>query len=180
MAFELPFLGRLHFVEYLGLLASLLFVAFEAFIRIITLALPQPIISLCYRASRRIYDHLSSAASPRSKSRRKNAIVQSLVEASDLVELCAIYGYVAEEHIVQTKDGYLLGLHRLAWKRGEEGQRVNEGPDSIQKKVVFCMHGLLMNSEVWVCLTDRDRCLPFQLVEQGYDVWVSYTCISVG
>ena len=30
-----------------------------------------------------------------------------------------------------------------------------------------------MNSEVWVCITDKERCLPFMLVETGYDVWVS-------
>lgn len=30
----------------------------------------------------------------------------------------------------------------------------------------------MMNSEVWVCLTERERCLPFALVEQGYDVWL--------
>ncbi|KAM0542747.1 hypothetical protein ACHAPJ_012630 [Fusarium lateritium] len=28
-----------------------------------------------------------------------------------------------------------------------------------------------MNSEVWVSLTDEQRCLPFELVERGYDVW---------
>jgi len=28
-----------------------------------------------------------------------------------------------------------------------------------------------MCSEVWVCLTDEERCIPFVLVEQGYDVW---------
>lgn len=32
-------------------------------------------------------------------------------------------------------------------------------------------HGLLMNSEVWVCITDAQRCLPFVLVERGFDVW---------
>lgn len=32
-------------------------------------------------------------------------------------------------------------------------------------------HGLLMNSEVWVCLTDQQRCLAFELVERGFDVW---------
>lgn len=31
-----------------------------------------------------------------------------------------------------------------------------------------------MNSEVWVCITDEQRCLPFALVELGYDVWVSH------
>lgn len=29
-----------------------------------------------------------------------------------------------------------------------------------------------MNSEIWVCSTEADRCLPFKLVERGYDVWL--------
>jgi len=29
-----------------------------------------------------------------------------------------------------------------------------------------------MNSEVWVCLLDKEQCLPFVLAEKGYDVWV--------
>ncbi|EPE36959.1 alpha/beta-Hydrolase [Glarea lozoyensis ATCC 20868] len=92
--------------------------------------------------------------------------------ASDFVEICALYGYYAEEHVVRTGDGYLLGLHRLAWRKGEESQRVNNGPDSVKKSVVYLHHGLLMNSEVWVCLTDEERCLPFKLLEKGYDVWL--------
>ena len=94
-------------------------------------------------------------------------------DASDFVELCQLWGYEAEEHIVQTKDGFLLGLHRLQWRRGEEGQKVNCGRNSIKKRVAYLHHGLLMNSEVWVCLTDEQRCLPFELVERGFDVWVS-------
>lgn len=74
---------------------------------------------------------------------------------------------------MQTKDGFLLGLHRLQWRRGEEGRKVNNGPSSIRKRVAYLHHGLLMNSEVWVCLTDEQRCLPFELVERGFDVWVS-------
>lgn len=74
--------------------------------------------------------------------------------------------------MVLTRDGYLLGLHRLGWKRSEEGLRVNAGERSVRKKVVYLHHGLMMNSEVWVCLTERERCLPFMLVEKGYDVWV--------
>lgn len=73
---------------------------------------------------------------------------------------------------MQTKDGYLLGLHRLAYRKGEEGKRVNHREGSIRKKVVYLHHGLLMNSEVWVCQTEEQRCLPFQLVERGYDVWL--------
>jgi lysosomal acid lipase/cholesteryl ester hydrolase len=94
------------------------------------------------------------------------------------VEICALFGYYAEEHVVRTGDGYLLGLHRLAWRKGEEDQRINNGPDSVKKPVVYLHHGLLMNSEVWVCLTDERRCLPFKLLEKGYDVWVSNLCLD--
>lgn len=84
-----------------------------------------------------------------------------------------MFGYTAEEHVVQTEDGFLLGVHRLAWKPGEEDVKVNSGPNSLKKRVVYLHHGLLMNSEVWVCLTDAQRALPFLLVERGFDVWVS-------
>lgn len=50
--------------------------------------------------------------------------------------------------------------------------RINAGPDSVHKKVVYLHHGLLMNSEVWACITEKERNLPFQLVERGYDVWL--------
>ncbi len=101
------------------------------------------------------------------------AVSTKIRDASDFVDLCELFGYTAEEHIAQTKDGYLIGLHRLAWRRGEEDTRVNTGPHAVKKRVVYLHHGLLMNSEVWVCLTDARRTLPFILVEQGFDVWVS-------
>lgn len=99
-------------------------------------------------------------------------LASSIAEASDFTEICGLFGYEAEEHIVQTGDGYLLGLHRLAYRKGEEGLRINQGAGSVSKKVVYLHHGLLMCSEVWVALTDEQRCLPFQLVEKGYDVWL--------
>ena len=34
-----------------------------------------------------------------------------------------------------------------------------------------------MNSEIWVCLTDKERCLPFVLVDHGYDVWVIHASL---
>ena len=100
------------------------------------------------------------------------AISNSVRDASDFVELCRIWGYEAEEHVVQTKDGFLLGIHRLQWRKGEEGAKVNSGPSSVKKRIAYLHHGLLMNSEVWVCLTHEQRCLPFELVERGFDVWV--------
>ncbi|KAL2137912.1 hypothetical protein VTI28DRAFT_7848 [Corynascus sepedonium] len=165
-----PFLGRLNVTEYVALVGSFLLVGLEAFVRIFTLALPASLLDLCYRVSRRLFNKLTSPAQKRAERRRKS--ISTLIRnASDFVDLCAAFGYTAEEHVVQTKDGYLLGLHRLAWKKGEEDVRVNQGPKSIKKRVVYLHHGLLMNSEVWVCLTDAQRTLPFTLVEKGFDVW---------
>jgi len=166
----IPFLGRLNIAEYIALVGSFFLVGFEALIRILTLALPSTIISLFYRASRRLFNRFTSPAAKKSESRNKS-ISTSIRNASDFVDLCALFGYYAEEHVVQTGDGYLLGLHRLAWRKGEEEEKVNNGKNSIRKNVVYLHHGLLMNSEVWVCLTDEQRCLPFKLVERGYDVW---------
>ncbi|KAI3540760.1 ab-hydrolase associated lipase region [Colletotrichum abscissum] len=173
----IPFIGRLNIlglaltalrsVEYVALVGSFLLVGLEAIIRVLTLALPSPLISLFYRASRRLFNRYST---PEQK-RAEQTISTSVRDASDFVDLCRLYGYEAEEHVLQTKDGYLLGLHRLAWKKGEEEQKINSGPGSLKKKVLYLHHGLLMNSEVWVCLTDEQRCLPFVLVEKGYDVW---------
>jgi lysosomal acid lipase/cholesteryl ester hydrolase len=108
----------------------------------------------------------------RHKRTKEESFALSVADASDFAEICALFGYQAEDHIVQTNDGYLLGLHRLAYRKGEENTRVNQGPGGVKKKVVYLHHGLLMSSEVWVALTDEQRCLPFQLVERGYDVWL--------
>ncbi|KAI5867842.1 alpha/beta-hydrolase [Durotheca rogersii] len=167
----LPFLGRLNIAEYVALVGSFFLVGLEALIRILTLALPSSLLDLFYRASRRLFNRLTSPAQKRAEQRRKS-ISTSIRNASDFVDLCATFGYTAEEHVVQTKDGYLLGIHRLAWRKGEEDTEINDGPSSVRKPVVYLHHGLLMNSEVWVCLTDEKRCLPFVLVERGFDVWL--------
>ncbi|KAF2279796.1 lysosomal acid lipase/cholesteryl ester hydrolase precursor [Westerdykella ornata] len=173
MAVHIPFISRLHFCEYFALVLSFALVALESLISVITLALPTPIISFCYRITRRLFNQLSSPTARRNRERKKG-VWSAIANASDFTELCELYGYYVEEHIVQTKDGYLLGLHRLAWRRGEEGVKVNTAnvKTGIRKKVVYLHHGLMMNSEVWVCLSERDRCLPFALVERGYDVWL--------
>lgn len=173
MALRIPFLGRLHLREYFALVLSILLIILESVIAVITLALPTPVINACYRITRRLFNQLSSPSSRRSRDRKKD-VWTAIANAGDFTELCEHYGYYCEEHIVQTGDGYLLGLHRLGWKRGEEDERVNAGPgkNGLKKKVVYLHHGLMMNSEVWVCLTERERCLPFELVERGYDVWL--------
>ncbi|KAL2426464.1 putative lipase C16A3.12c [Exophiala dermatitidis] len=170
---RVPFIGRLFLREYLALFGSLILVALEVLVRAITLGLPQPIIRFCYNTSKSLFNILSSQKSRQARSTQRS-IYSSIATCSDFTELCASWGYYAEEHIVQTGDGYLLGVHRLPFRKGEEetGVRVNAGPDSIKKPVVYLHHGLLMNSEVWVCITEEERCLPFVLASQGYDVWL--------
>ncbi|KAI9850653.1 MAG: cholesterol esterase [Thelocarpon superellum] len=158
--------GQLLLGEYLALIGSLILIGLEAFIRVITLALPDPVIRFFYNRSRIIFNFYSP------QPHKKKTIVDQIRDASDFVDMCALFGYHAEEHIVQTGDGYFLGLHRLGWRKGEESVRVNAGHGSVKKPVVYLHHGILMNSEVWVCITDQERCLPFQLVERGYDVWL--------
>jgi len=193
----------MHRAEYIALVGSFLLVGLEALIRILTLALRRYLTLSVYSSDRgqpqQSYHFVtgyrggcsidSGLQQKRSQSQRTRVsflyilelgkliyqtdISTSIRNASDFVDLCALFGYYAEEHVVQTGDGYLLGLHRLAWRKGEEDQKVNNGKNSIRKNVVYMHHGLLMNSEVWVCLTDEQRCLPFKLVDKGYDVWVS-------
>lgn len=135
--------------------------------------LAQPIIRFCYKTSKKLFNRLSSTKSKQARSDRKSRH-HHIATCTDFTELCALFGYYAEEHVVQTADGYLLGVHRLPFRKGEEqsGHVVNAGPDSLRKPVVYMHHGLLMNSEVWVCLTEEERCLPFTLASQGYDVWL--------
>lgn len=163
---RLPLLGRLSFRDYAALVLGFLALVLESILHIIILFLPKPVINWFYKRSRALFHRLSPK--PKAKDDEKEA-VDAVLNARDFEELCAIHGYTHEEHVVLTKDGYLLGLHRLSTKKGER----NPNPGhSTGKPVIYLHHGLLMNSEVWVCLTDPQRCLAFVLVEQGFDVWL--------
>ncbi|KAL4920867.1 Alpha/Beta hydrolase protein [Aspergillus aurantiobrunneus] len=168
---RVPVIGRLFWFEYLALFGSLILVLLEWIIHIITFCLPEPIIRFCYERSKTIFNLAIAPERPEKQGGEKR-VATAVGQASDFAEICSIFGYEAEEHIVQTRDGYLLGLHRLPNRKGEESQTVNQGEGSVKKKVVYLHHGLMMCSEVWVCMTEEQRCLPFQLVERGYDVWL--------
>ncbi|KAF7298016.1 Triacylglycerol lipase [Mycena chlorophos] len=163
---RIPLIGRLSGREYFALVFGLVIVLFEGFIHIIILFLPKFFIEFCYSHSRSLFHRIMGP--PKLKSKEKQQ-ADRILRARDFGELCSLYGYTHEEHVVLTKDGYLLGLHRLPTKKGHR----KESPGtSTGNPVVYLHHGLLMNSEVWVCLTDAERSLPFVLVEQGFDVWL--------
>lgn len=162
---RLPFLGRLFFRDYSALVIGALLIILEIPIRLITLCLPERVIQWFYSRSRLMFHRVAGHSGASAKDKKH---IERIRAALDFEELCAIWGYEVEDHYLQTKDGYLLCLHRIPGKKGES--RPTPG-SYVGKPVVYLHHGLLMNSEVWVCLTDEERCLPFALAEKGYDVW---------
>jgi lysosomal acid lipase/cholesteryl ester hydrolase len=159
---HVPLIGRLSVHEYVALIGGFFFIAFETALRFIIMFLPVPIIQWFHDRSRILF-HFFSTKRTQGKSKVED-VADAIRKAKDFGELCQYWGYMHEEHVMLTKDGYLLGLHRLPTKRC---QRKRNPGTSTGKPVVYLHHGLLMNSEIWVCLTDMERCLPFVLAEQG-------------
>uniref|UniRef100_A0A182FR21 Uncharacterized protein n=2 Tax=Anopheles albimanus TaxID=7167 RepID=A0A182FR21_ANOAL len=81
----------------------------------------------------------------------------------DAIGLLRKYGYPAEEHIVETDDGYLLGVHRCP------GSPLS--PPAPGKPVVLLQHGMLSSSADYI-LMGPDTSLVYMLADAGYDVWM--------
>ncbi|CEP64762.1 uncharacterized protein LALA0_S13e02432g [Lachancea lanzarotensis] len=94
-------------------------------------------------------------------------LVEEVVNASDIIDICRAHGFEAHEHIVKTQDGYLLTVHRIVSRRTAIRELTLK-----KKPVVYFHHGLLTNSELFLLGESTQKCLPFLLVERGYDVWL--------
>ncbi|KAH9177784.1 triacylglycerol lipase [Lactarius sanguifluus] len=164
---DVPFLSRLRSHEFVALLVGSIFIIFEGALHIVILFLPKSVINWFYLKSRALFHYFVGADTSTPEATR---FADRIRKANDFQDLCALFGYHdVEEHVVLTKDGYLLGIFRIPGPR-------NEPPPvpgiSTGKPVVYLHHGLLMNSEVWVCVTEPERSVPFVLAELGYDVWL--------
>ncbi|SCU99136.1 LANO_0F00914g1_1 [Lachancea nothofagi CBS 11611] len=95
-----------------------------------------------------------------------NKLVEEVVNANDILDICEAHGFDVHEHVVKTQDGYLLTVHRIVSKR------LSTRDLKLKRPVVYFHHGLLTNSELFVLGQSTDKCLPFLLVERGYDVWL--------
>lgn len=162
----IPLLGRLTAREYTAIFVGALMVVLETLLTTIIAFLPKSVIQWFYNRSRSLFHLCVGPPIPKSGQQQ---LADRIRRASDFERLCEIFGYAFEEHVVLTKDGYLLGLHRLHLRRGE---RCTRSGAAMNKPVVYLHHGLLMNSEVWVCLTDPSRSVAFTLADRGFDVWL--------
>jgi len=73
-------------------------------------------------------------------------------------------GYAFEEHKAVTEDGYILTLFRVPRKQGSGNGQV--------KLPIFMQHGLIDDGGTWF-FNNQTLDLSLQLVDLGYDVWVT-------
>lgn len=111
---HVPVLGRLELSHWPMLVISLFLVCLEFLVAFITSLLPNFFIEWCHDKVQILQAYFpNSGEVALNKSPEQLETVNSLLKAQDFVEICAFHGYQAEEHIVQTKDGFLLGVHRI-------------------------------------------------------------------
>lgn len=95
--------------------------------------------------------------------------------------------YDYEEHFTETRDHYVLCIHRIPQGRKntkidciiESGTTIVNHINDFKKPtnhngkpVVLLYHGLTLTSEVWVSNIKHRRNLALYLSDQGYDVWM--------
>jgi lysosomal acid lipase/cholesteryl ester hydrolase len=76
-------------------------------------------------------------------------------------------GYPCLEYLVQTEDGFLLGLQRIP-----HGHDNNLLTLKKQKPPVLLQHGLLQGGDNWF-LNPPGQSLGFILADEGFDVWIA-------
>jgi lysosomal acid lipase/cholesteryl ester hydrolase len=80
-------------------------------------------------------------------------------------ELILPAGYPCSEYVVQTTDGFLLGLQRVSSSSARIKNDGERGPP------VLLLHGLFMAGDAWF-LNTPEQSLGFILADHGFDVWV--------
>jgi len=80
-------------------------------------------------------------------------------------ELIMTAGYRFETHKIVTEDQYINTAWRIVGK-------LNDTDPPMKKPCVILQHGLLDNSATWL-IQNASNALPFLLVDQGYDVWMT-------
>ena len=92
---------------------------------------------------------------------------KSLDAYKTIPELIMTAGYRFETHKIVTQDNYINTAWRIVGRLNE----TNDIPPE-KKPCVILQHGLLDNSATWLIL-NSSQALPFMLVNEGYDVWMT-------
>lgn len=91
------------------------------------------------------------------------------MNAKDISEITSIRGYIAREHVVTTKDGYLLVIHKI---ENPNNNSHNDNQQDNNNKIIYFHHGLLTSSELFVLGSTKEKTLPYLLADLGYQVWL--------
>ncbi|KAL1919702.1 uncharacterized protein VTP21DRAFT_1633 [Calcarisporiella thermophila] len=161
---SIPILNRLTFRDYQALVAASFFLLLEGLLRIVVTLLPQFVIQMFENVLRSLFPWLYRTG-PSGKTKKLEVI-------EDFVDMVKKWGYPVENHVVTTRDDYILGLFRIPGGKNENADQRAENGKRPGKPVVLLMHGFMMNSEVWVACTEEKQNLPFILADAGYDVWL--------
>ncbi|GBF94392.1 lipase member M [Raphidocelis subcapitata] len=87
-----------------------------------------------------------------------------------MAELVLPHGYPLEEHFVTTADGFVLRVFRIAHGAANRSIAAGAAPRA-PRPVALLQHALMDSSAGWVLL--GRRALAFQLVDAGFDVWLT-------
>ena len=107
---RIPLIGRLRSREYTAIILGFVIVVSETLLTFIIAFLPKSVIQWFYNRSKSVFHLIVGPPRPKTEEQRLSDRIR---RARDFEKLCEIFGYTFEEHVILTKDGYLLGLHRL-------------------------------------------------------------------
>ncbi|KAJ2723628.1 cholesterol esterase [Coemansia sp. Benny D115] len=184
----IPFFSRLSLSEYQGMLIAALFFIVEKFLRVFLVLFPVGVIVEVLPEW-----VLVRLKIPQLAVAHKEAERELLDDFNSFAQIMDYWSYPYEDHLVETRDGFILGTHRITGPRirppssssssssssststdcmrGRSGGRpLVNGTNA--KPVVLLWHGFMLNSECFVCHPDWINILPFRLAEAGYDVWL--------
>lgn len=160
------------FLKQVENLSSILVIVLEQVISSITFLLPESFINVftvmsrfifsSFKTNNETYNHFlaNGESSEEDDVLRK---VEKLKNFESFHQICELHGFSAESHLTHTVDGFKLTIHRL--NPEANGFKPNG-------KAVYLQHGLLMTSDVWCVMLDKNDNLPFRLCELGYDVFL--------